>query len=76
MNIKKGDKVSIEGLNIAPDGKMYFNKLSKRKNKKPPQKLNVIDVISGEPEIKPIASHYAIIKSVSREEAEKMWPRG
>lgn len=42
--IKTGDKITIEGLNIAPDGNMYFNK-PKKKRRLPPPKLTVVKVL-------------------------------
>jgi len=49
--IKLGDKITIEGMNIAPDGKMYFNK-TKKLRRKPMPVLTVVKVLSGEPELK------------------------
>lgn len=46
-SIKKGDTVTIEGLNISPDGKMYSNKIKKRR-KKPLPKLKVIKIFEGD----------------------------
>jgi len=34
-DIKTGDKIAIEGLNVSPTGKMYFGKKKKTGRKKP-----------------------------------------
>jgi len=34
-DIKTGDKITIEGLNVSPTGKMYFGKKKKTGRKKP-----------------------------------------
>jgi len=43
--IKVGDKVTIEGLNISPDGKMHWNKKKKTGRKKPAPVLKVVKVV-------------------------------
>lgn len=44
--IKVGDKITIAGMNIAPDGKMYFDKPGKKERRRLPlSKLTVVEVL-------------------------------
>lgn len=52
----KGDKITIEGLNVTPDGYMYFNKPKKTGRKKPTTKLVVTEVFEGDSSIKRVIS--------------------